>query len=150
MITKGIDPYIESSKKLVRDRYHDLCNTLGIKEDDSRENAKYYSLINIYDLARDLYDVNFKEYLKKNFKPIDFLLRLAEINGVVLMEGVGFGADPGILRVSEANLPDEAYKKIAKQILEMLSEYYNQYKLEKYYIIDYIEKRQAFWVCLFI
>ena len=131
LITKGRDPYIESSKKLVRDRYHDLCNTLGIKEDDSRENAKYYSLINIYDLARDLYDVNFKEYLKKNFKPIDFLLRLAEINGVVLMEGVGFGADPGILRVSEANLPDEAYKKIAKQILEMLSEYYNQYKLEK-------------------
>ncbi len=44
------------------------------------------------------------------------------------MEGVGFGAAPGILRVSEANLPDEAYKKIAKQVLELLSEYYNQYK----------------------
>ncbi|WP_415345564.1 bifunctional aspartate transaminase/aspartate 4-decarboxylase [Clostridium perfringens] len=128
LITKGGDPYIESSKKLVRERYHDLCNTLGIKEDDSRENAKYYSLIDIYELAGDLYDDKFKEYLKENFEPIDFLLRLAEINGVVLMEGVGFGAAPGILRVSEANLPDEAYKKIAKQVLELLSEYYNQYK----------------------
>ncbi len=128
LITKGRDPYIESSKNLVRERYHDLCNTLGIKEDDSRENAKYYSLIDIYELAGDLYDDNFKEYLKENFEPIDFLLRLAEINGVVLMEGVGFGAAPGILRVSEANLPDEAYKKIAKQVLELLSEYYNQYK----------------------
>ena len=75
-----------------------------------------------------MYDDKFKEYLKENFEPIDFLLRLAEINGVVLMEGVGFGAAPGILRVSEANLPDEAYKKIAKQVLELLSEYYNQYK----------------------
>ena len=128
LITKGRDPYIESSKNLVRERYHDLCNTLGIKEDDSRENAKYYSLIDIYELAGDLYDVKFKKYLKENFEPIDFLLRLAEINGVVLMEGVGFGAAPGILRVSEANLPDEAYKKIAKQVLELLSEYYNQYK----------------------
>ena len=128
LITKGRDPYIESSKNLVRERYHDLCNTLGIKEDDSRENAKYYSLIDIYELAGDLYDHKFKEYLKENFEPIDFLLRLAEINGVVLMEGVGFGAVPGILRVSEANLPDEAYKKIAKQVLELLSEYYNQYK----------------------
>ncbi len=128
LITKGRDPYIESSKNLVRERYHDLCNTLGIKEDDSRENAKYYSLIDIYELAGDLYDHKFKEYLKENFEPIDFLLRLAEINGVVLMEGVGFGAAPGILRVSEANLPDEAYKKIAKQVLELLSEYYNQYK----------------------
>lgn len=131
LITKGRDPYIESSKKLVRERYHDLCHTLGIKEDDSRENAKYYSLIDIYELAGDLYDDKFKEYLKENFEPIDFLLRLAEINGVVLMEGVGFGAAPGILRVSEANLPDEAYKKIAKQVLELLSEYYNQYKSEK-------------------
>ncbi len=33
------------------------------------------------------------------------------MNGIVLMEGVGFGATPGTLRVSEANLPDDSYKK---------------------------------------
>lgn len=115
-------------KKLVRARYHDLFTTLGVKEDNTRENAKYYSLIDIYELASNLYDENFKEYLKENFEPIDFLLRLAEMNGVVLMEGVGFGATPGTLRVSEANLPDDAYKKIAKQVLELLSEYYDKYK----------------------
>lgn len=128
LLTKGKDQYIESSKKLVRARYHDLFTTLGVKEDNTRENAKYYSLIDIYELASNLYDENFKEYLKDNFEPIDFLLRLAEMNGVVLMEGVGFGATPGTLRVSEANLPDDAYKKIAKQVLELLSEYYDKYK----------------------
>lgn len=128
LLTEGKDPYIESAKKLVRARYHDLFTTLGVKEDNTRENAKYYSLIDIYELASNLYDENFKEYLKENFEPIDFLLRLAEMNGVVLMEGVGFGATPGTLRVSEANLPDDAYKKIAKQVLELLSEYYDKYK----------------------
>lgn len=128
LLTEGKDQYIESSKKLVRARYHDLFTTLGVKEDNTRENAKYYSLIDIYELASNLYDENFKEYLKDNFEPIDFLLRLAEMNGVVLMEGVGFGATPGTLRVSEANLPDDAYKKIAKQVLELLSEYYDKYK----------------------
>lgn len=131
LITEGKDPYIESSKKLVRARYHDLFTTLGVKEDNSKENAKYYSLIDIYELASNLYDENFKKYLKDNFEPIDFLLRLAEMNGVVLMEGVGFGATPGTLRVSEANLPDDAYKKIGKQVLELLSEYYSQYKSQK-------------------
>lgn len=128
LLTEGKDPYIESAKNLVRARYHDLFTTLGVKEDNTRENAKYYSLIDIYELASNLYDENFKEYLKENFEPIDFLLRLAEMNGVVLMEGVGFGATPGTLRVSEANLPDDAYKKIAKQVLELLSEYYDKYK----------------------
>ncbi|MGL4570150.1 MAG: bifunctional aspartate transaminase/aspartate 4-decarboxylase [Clostridium sp.] len=125
------DPYIESSKELVASRYHDLFSTLGVKQDDSRENAKYYSLIDIYELASSLYDDKFTEYLKDNFEPIDFLLSLAEKNGVVLMEGVGFGAKPGTLRVSQANLPDEAYSKIAKQVLELLSEYYNKFKTQK-------------------
>ncbi|EGT4143272.1 TPA: bifunctional aspartate transaminase/aspartate 4-decarboxylase [Clostridium perfringens] len=131
LVTKGKDQYIESSKKLVRARYHDLFSTLGVKEDNSKENAKYYSLIDIYELAENLYDKDFKEYLKDNFESIDFLLRLAEMNGIVLMEGVGFGATPGTLRVSEANLPDDSYKKIAKQILELLSEYYDNYKMQK-------------------
>ncbi|MDQ0150751.1 bifunctional aspartate transaminase/aspartate 4-decarboxylase [Eubacterium multiforme] len=131
LVTNNCDPYIESAKKLVSSRYHDLFSTLGVKEDNSIENAKYYSLIDIYELASNLYDDKFKEYLKDNFEPIDFLLRLAEMNGVVLMEGVGFGATPGTLRVSQANLPDEAYKKIAKQVLELLSEYHDKYNSQK-------------------
>ncbi len=131
LVTDKCDSYIESAKKLVRSRYHDLFSTLGIKEDNSIENAKYYSLIDIYELASNLYDDKFKEYLKDNFEPIDFLLRLAEMNGVVLMEGVGFGATQGTLRVSEANLPDDAYAKIAKQVLELLSEYHTKYNSQK-------------------
>lgn len=40
------------------------------------------------------------------------------------MDGVGFGSDKGILRISQANLHDDDYPLIAQQILEFLGEYY--------------------------
>jgi aspartate 4-decarboxylase len=54
-------------------------------------------------------------------------LNLAQKNGVVLMDGVGFGSTPGELRVSQANLPDEDYEIIAKQVLELLDEYHDSF-----------------------
>lgn len=44
------------------------------------------------------------------------------------MDGVGFGAAAGDLRVSEANLPTEDYRLIGKQVLELLTEYHEAYK----------------------
>ncbi|MEG3042099.1 MAG: aminotransferase class I/II-fold pyridoxal phosphate-dependent enzyme, partial [Clostridium sp.] len=99
--------------------------------DNSPENAKYYSLIDIYELAEKKHDRKFAEYLRDKFEEIDFLLKLAEEEGVVLMEGVGFGTTPGTLRISQANLPDEAYKKIAERVLELLNKYYEIYKSQK-------------------
>jgi aspartate 4-decarboxylase len=43
------------------------------------------------------------------------------------MDGVGFGAKPGILRISEANLTDEDYEIIPKQILSLLADYHDQF-----------------------
>jgi aspartate 4-decarboxylase len=74
-----------------------------------------------------LYGSAFKDFLVDNFEQVDFLYNLSEKNGVVLMDGVGFGTQPGELRVSEANLPDEDYEILAKQILELLGEYHAQF-----------------------
>lgn len=125
---KEVDHYIQEAKEIVARRYKDLYDGLNLKEDNRKNNAKYYSLIDLYDIAGELYGPDFVNYLKTNFEEVDFLLKLAKENGVVLMDGVGFGAQPGILRVSQANLPDEDYKIIARQILELLGEYYAQYK----------------------
>lgn len=125
------DPYIEASKKIVDRRYTDLFKGLQLEKNDSPENAKYYSLINIYHLAEIRYSKEFKEYLMDNFEQIDFLLNLAQKNGVVLMDGVGFGSTPGELRVSQANLPDEDYEIIAKQVLELLDEYHESFMNKK-------------------
>ncbi|MEG1426714.1 MAG: bifunctional aspartate transaminase/aspartate 4-decarboxylase [Oscillospiraceae bacterium] len=121
------DAYIEASNKIVEGRYHDLYSTLGVKEDNDRTNAKYYCLIDIYQIAERVYDKDFSLWMQKNFEEIDFLLRLAAEDGVVLMEGLGFSATPGTLRVSQANLPDDAYRRIAKRVLQLLGEYYDEY-----------------------
>ncbi|MDA3861870.1 MAG: bifunctional aspartate transaminase/aspartate 4-decarboxylase [Melioribacteraceae bacterium] len=117
------DKYIESANRIVSGRYQKLVNELGIKEDNTRENAKYYTLIDIYNLAERLYSKELVTYMRKNFEEISFLMNLAKEKGVVMMEGVGFSAPKGVLRVSQANLPDGAYPEIAKRIKGLLKEY---------------------------
>jgi len=119
--------YLINAHKLVSERSEKLHKTLGIAEDESKENSKYYSLIDIYKLAEEKYDQKFRKYLENHFEEVDFLLNLAEKNGVILMDGVGFGTTPGIIRVSQANLPTTDYAVIGKQILALLAEYYDDY-----------------------
>lgn len=121
------DPYFESSKNIISTRYNNLFDTLDISGDNNRLNAKYYTLINVYDLAKKVYDKDFSTWMKDNFNPLDFLYRLAEEHKTVLMTGVGFGAEPGTVRISQANLPDDAYKEIAERILDILDKYHEFY-----------------------
>ena len=128
LVCNDCDNYIESTKKIVAKRYHNLFEGLGIKEDNTCENAKYYSLINIYSLVEHLYGKNLATYIRENFEEIDFMLNLAKEDGVVIMEGVGFDAASGTLRVSHANLPNDAYPKIARRIKVLLKEYDDKMK----------------------
>ena len=47
------------------------------------------------------------------------------------MDGVGFGSNRGIVRVSEANLPDAAYPQIGEKVRKLLEDYFEQWKEEK-------------------
>lgn len=131
LLAKDPDPYFTEADKLVANRYHTLYKTLGVPEDDTPTNAKYYTILDIYRIAELKYDKPFREYLEKNYEQIDFLMRLSEEEGVVLMEGLGFDAPSGTLRVSQANLPDEAYAKIGRRILDLLEEYHKEYLKQK-------------------
>ena len=131
LVCEGEDPYIKQSMGIVSQRYESLFDGLGVETDDDPTNAKYYSLIDVYRIAQRLYDEDFASWLRSNFEQVDFLVRLAEEDGVVLMEGVGFDATPGTLRVSQANLPDEAYSKIAQRVLDILAEYHSMYTASK-------------------
>lgn len=127
LVVKNDDKYIKKSKEIVSSRYHDLMSTLGLEENNYSYNAKYYSLINIYDIAERVYDKKFSEWMRNNFEEIDFLTRLSSKNGAVLMGGVGFSAEKGTVRVSQANLPDKDYKELAERILNILEGYHKEY-----------------------
>ncbi|WP_125712868.1 bifunctional aspartate transaminase/aspartate 4-decarboxylase [Companilactobacillus kedongensis] len=121
------DSYIETSKRIVGKRYTDLHDSLNYPKDESGDNSKYYSIIDIYNVAERKYGKDFRNYLENNFEQLDFLVNLAQKNGVVLMDGVGFGTHPGCLRVSQANLPTEDYRLIGNQVMQLLADYHKQF-----------------------
>ncbi|GAA2911391.1 bifunctional aspartate transaminase/aspartate 4-decarboxylase [Enterococcus pseudoavium] len=127
LVTQEKDAYIEDTKKIIDQRYQALFKGLMLEPNTSKENSKYYALIDLYQLAEKLYGPDFSNYLAAHFEQVDFLYNLSQKNGVVLMDGVGFGTKPGELRVSEANLPNKDYGIIAKQILELLDEYHQNF-----------------------
>ncbi|WP_129044491.1 bifunctional aspartate transaminase/aspartate 4-decarboxylase [Companilactobacillus metriopterae] len=127
LLEENNDIYIEESKKIVKQRYNDLHDSLNIKKDSCSDNSRYYSLIDIYKIAQNIYGNDFAIYLEDNFEEADFLINLASKNGVVLMDGVGFGTSDGNLRVSQANLPTKDYKIIGDSILKLLKEYHDEY-----------------------
>lgn len=126
----GKDHYIEAAKQIVRQRYEDLFKGLNLDPLNQPNNARYYSLIDIYQLGEKYYGATFASWLKEHVHQIDFLVQLSKKTGVVVMDGMGFGTEPGILRVSQANLPDETYRLIAQRIQEVMADYYQQYKQE--------------------
>lgn len=121
------DKYIETSKNIVGKRYTDLHDSLNYPKDESNDNSKYYSIIDIYTIAERKYGKEFRSFLENNFEQLDFLINLAQKNGVVLMDGVGFGTHPGCLRVSQANLPTEDYRLIGNQMMQLLADYHKQF-----------------------
>ena len=124
------DHYIAEAKAIVDTRYQLLNKGLGISGFNSPHNTKYYSLIDIYELARQYYGTEFANWLRDNFTQLDFLYKLSKRYGTVLMNGVGFGSKPGILRVSESNLPDEAYSMIASDIRGLMASYHTRWMRE--------------------
>lgn len=125
------DHYIQEAKEIVNTRYKLLNKGLNIDGYDSSHNTKYYSLINIYELATQYHGKEFSDWMRSSFTQIDFLYKLSKRYGAVLMNGVGFGSRPGILRVSEANLPDEAYSMIAADIHDLMDSYYKRWITEE-------------------
>jgi cyanophycinase-like exopeptidase len=68
------------------------------------------------------------EYLVFHFDPLDFVFQLAEEKGIVLLPGGGFDAPQWSVRVSLANLPDEAYGPIGQAIAQLMQTYYQDWK----------------------
>jgi len=91
----------------------------------------YYGLIDFEFWARKNIGDDAVEYLKKNVHPLDLAFRLSEAYGIVLLNGGGFDAPEWSLRVSLANLPDEAYEDIGRGVRAIARAYRNAYEAAK-------------------
>jgi aspartate 4-decarboxylase len=120
------DDYKKEAQSIVKKRFETLYKAVGIPCPEHELDAHYYTTIDVPKLAEERYGKEFREWLMKNHEPIDFVWRLAKEKQVVLMDGGGFDAPNMSIRVSLANLPDEAYSKIGKAISELLEEYHKE------------------------
>lgn len=124
------DAYIEKANAIVGERYEAFMEALGLPADDSRENSRYYVLIDVQKLMRARYGGDFADWMAENVSDLEFLTELAVKEGVVLMYGPGFGAPAGNVRVSLANLEKECYVEIARRLFELMDECYAEYAAE--------------------
>ena len=94
-------------------------------------NTAYYSEIDLLVWARVKYNEEFVNYLEIHYAPEDILFRLAQEYAIVLLNGNGFKGPDWSIRVSLANLPDEAYAQIGDAINAIFNQYVEAWKQTK-------------------
>jgi len=121
--------YQTACMNIVNKRIRTMIEGLGL-QDKLQPNPNYdayYGLIDFEFWARKNLGEEAVAYLKKNVHPLDLAFRLAEDHGIVLLNGGGFEAPEWSLRVSLANLPDEAYEDIARGVRSIARGYRHAY-----------------------
>jgi aspartate 4-decarboxylase len=69
--------------------------------------------------------------MKENVHPLDFVFRLAEDHGIVLLNGSGFEAPNWSARISFANLNDHVYDDIGRAVRAVARGYRQAYEASR-------------------
>jgi len=120
--------YKKLTTEIIHHRLTLLIEKMGFKLRANPDRAGYYAELDIMLWAEKTYGKEFAKYLEKNFEPVDVVFRLAELESIVLLNGGGFDGPEWSIRVSLANLNDEAYIAIARGIKEIVTEYVDAWK----------------------
>jgi aspartate 4-decarboxylase len=123
--------YQKACVEIVDKRFWTMIKGLELELQENKNYDRYYGLIDFEFWARKNIGDEAVEYLKKNVHPLDLAFRLAEDHGIVLLNGGGFEAPDWSLRVSLANLPDQAYDDIARGVRSVARGYRDAYMASK-------------------
>ena len=103
-----------------------LFQSLGLPLKMNKLDACYYCEFDLLEWANLNYGNEFSNYLKSNFKTVDVLFRLAKESSIVLLSGGGFSAPEWSIRISLANLKDEAYIEIGIALKKILNDFVSE------------------------
>ena len=127
----GAKLYQKACMEIVHRRAKATIEGLGIQLSPNPYYDAYYGLIDFEFFARKNIGEDAVEYLKRNVHPLDLAFRLAEDHGIVLLNGGGFDAPDWSLRVSLANLDDEAYEEIGRGVRSIARGYRQAFEASK-------------------
>ncbi len=116
--------YKKGVQALLQNRLSLLYGALGAPPPEGPTQTAYYTMINLRDLGARLHGPEFAAYLTDTFTPFDLLMHLARVYQTVLLPGVGFAGPDWTVRVSLANLPDENYAVIGRNLIAMMQDFY--------------------------
>ncbi|WP_019938320.1 bifunctional aspartate transaminase/aspartate 4-decarboxylase [Bordetella sp. FB-8] len=119
--------YKNAAKQLIRQRYFTLYRNMGVKAAHLPNDVNYYSLIDLQELGGELYGSEFETWFTQSNLGTNFLFRLAQETGVVLLPGKGFEVVDTSARVSLANLTDREYAYIGKFTRQVLDQYHQEF-----------------------
>jgi aspartate 4-decarboxylase len=125
------DRYKKLTTEIVQRRLKALWNGMGLPLPADPSRAGYYATLDIMVWAEKTHGPAFVEFLKKNYHPFDVLFALAEKFSIVLLNGSGFAGPDWSVRVSLANLPDEAYSQIGAQLAKVVDRAVTVWKEQK-------------------
>jgi len=123
--------YKDAAKQLIRKRHQTLYSAMGVKVTRQANDVDYYSLIDLQEIGGMLYGPEFEAWFIKSNLGINFLFRLAQETGVVLLPGNGFEVVDTSARVSLANLTDIEYASIGRFTRQVLDECFEDFKNAK-------------------
>lgn len=121
--------YKAGTRRVIERRLKALFAGLGapLRADPLR--AGYYCELDLMAWAERHYGGDFARYLRRSHEPVDLPLRLAERSGIVLMPGAGFAGPEWSVRVSLANLPEQAYGEIGAQLAAAAQDYVDEWRM---------------------
>lgn len=117
------DTYKLATRSIIARRLKRLYEGLEIALGDDPFRAGYYAEIDLQIWARQRYGADFAQWLAANYEPVDPLFRLARQTCIVLLPGAGFDGPAWSVRVSLANLDDDAYYTIGRKLVAIFDGY---------------------------
>lgn len=125
--------YKSGAKWLIRSRYQTLYQNIDLPEEsEGNEGSEgntvgYYTLLDLRLLSSRLYGQDFADWFMGRHSCAEFLFRLADETGIVLLPATGFDVHVPAVRVSLANLTLASYAAIGRFTRQVLDEFFQEY-----------------------
>jgi aspartate 4-decarboxylase len=115
-MTDPKNAYRDLTRLICKRRMELLWKGMNLPLVADAQRADYYSTLDLMKWAELTYGEGFMKFLVDNYHPLQIVFALADFHSIVLLNGSGFGAPDWSVRVSLANLPDEAYGEIGADL----------------------------------
>ncbi|NPC53113.1 bifunctional aspartate transaminase/aspartate 4-decarboxylase [Corallococcus sp. AB032C] len=108
--------YKKYCQRICQDRLQALCEGMGIPMHEDPLRTAYYQTLDLEAWCREQIGEDFVRFIEDHHDPLEIVFTLARRYGVVLLNGSGFDGPPWSARVSLANLEDDAYPRIGRDL----------------------------------